>query len=290
MQSSACRFVAEVSSNHNQDLDRSFQFIDAASRAGCDAVKFQMFRVDDLFAPEIVARDREIAARRQWELPLEFVPALAKRCREAGIAFSCTPFDLDAVDQLEEHVAFYKIASYELLWDALLERCAATRIPIVLSTGMATLNEVQRAVEVLSTSGCRDLTLLHCVSRYPTRIDECNLAAIETLRNACGCLVGWSDHSVNPLVIQRAVQHWDACMVEFHLDLDGSGREYASRHCWLPEQIAPVIRELRESLRADGSPIKAPHPAEAEERDWRTDPSDGLRPLLHVRRNVEENS
>lgn len=287
MSSTACRFVAEVSSNHNRDLDRCLRFIDAAARAGCDAIKFQLFRVDDLFAPEIVARDPEIAARRDWELPLEFLPTLAKSCRDAGIAFSCTPFDLDAVDQLEDHVAFYKIASYELLWDDLLERCAATGLPIVLSTGMATLDEVQRAVEVLSSGGCDDLTLLHCVSRYPTRIDECNLAAIETLRSACGCPTGWSDHSVEPLVIQRAVQHWNACMVEFHLDLDGRGHEFGSRHCWLPEQIAPVIRDLRESLRADGSAAKAPHPEEMEERDWRADPSDGLRPLRHVRASPE---
>jgi sialic acid synthase SpsE len=286
MSRSATRFVAEVSSNHNQDLARCLAFIDAAANAGCDAVKFQLFRVDELFAPEIVAADPEIAARRDWELPVEFIPELAKRCRDAGLEFSCTPFHLEAVDQLRDHVAFYKIASYELLWEELLERCGATGVPVVLSTGMATLDEVQGAVEVLRGAGCRDLSLLHCVSRYPTQIDECNLAAMETLRNACGCPVGWSDHSVNPLVIQRAVHHYDACMVEFHFDLDGTGREYASRHCWLPWQIAPVIRDIRESLRADGSPTKAPHPAELEEREWRADPSDGLRPFLHVRRSA----
>jgi N-acetylneuraminate synthase len=284
MSDRAVRFVAEVSSNHHRDLDRCFTFIDTAARVGCYAVKFQLFRIDELFAPQLVAADPEIAARREWELPLEFVPELAKHCQEAGVEFSCTPFYLEAVEQLREHVAFYKIASYELIWDALLERCARTGIPVVLSTGMATLEEVQHAARVLRRAGCQDLTLLHCVSRYPTRIDECNLAALETLRSACGCAVGWSDHSVNPLVIQRAVQRWDASLIEFHFDLDGTGAEFSSGHCWLPEQIAPVIRDLRESLRADGVPQKVPQLAETEEREWRADPSDGLRPRLHLRR------
>ena len=95
--------------------------------------------------------------------------------------------------------------------------------------------------------------------------------------------MGWSDHTRKPSVIERAVHHWDASVVEFHLDLDGHGAEYASGHCWLPEEIAPVIARIREATTADGSGFKGPQPSEADDREWRADPSDGMRPLRHIR-------
>jgi N-acetylneuraminate synthase len=277
------RFVAEISSNHNRDLDRCFAFIEEAARIQCDAVKFQLFRVDELFAPEVLQRSEKHASRREWELPREFIPRIAERCRQASLEFSCTPFYLDAVGELQDHVSFYKIASYELLWDALLVRCASAGKPIVLSTGMATLPEIQHAVEVLRGAGCVDLTLLHCISDYPAAIDASNLAAIETLRSICGCSVGWSDHTVSPAVIHRAVHRFGASLIEFNFDLDGEGREFGLRHCWCPEEIAPVIRAVRQGLLADGDGEKRPHVSEERERNWRTDPLDGLRPLLCVR-------
>lgn len=276
-------FVAEVSSNHHQDLDRCLAFIDKAAEIGCAAVKFQLFRIRELFAPEILDKSEDHRQREAWELPVKFLPALAARCREAGVRFACTPFYLDAVDELLPHVDFYKIASYELLWDELLMACARTGKPIVLSTGMATLDEVQQAVAVLRGAGCAELTLLHCVSGYPAPPHECNLTVIETLRRTCGCSVGWSDHSVNPGVIYRAAHRWQASMIEFHLDLEGAGGEYGVGHCWLPEQIRPVIEQVRVGVRADGSGEKMPAPSELPDREWRADPSDGLRPLLKTR-------
>lgn len=276
-------FIAEVSSNHHRDLDRCFQFIDTAAQIGCDAVKFQLFRIEELFAPEILAKSEPHRKRKEWELPVAFLPALSGRCHERGIAFSCTPFYLDAIEELEPHVGFYKIASYELLWDDLLERCAATGKPVVLSTGMADLDEIGHAVDVLRKAGCEDLKLLHCISGYPTPPQECNLAAIETLRKRFGCPVGWSDHSVSPAVVHRAVHRWEASVVEFHLDLEGEGEEFSAGHCWLPAPIKSLISHIRTSLDADGTGEKVPAPAELPDRDWRADPSDGLRPLRHLR-------
>ena len=281
-------FVAEVSSNHHRDLNRCLAFIDKAAEIGCSAVKFQLFKVRELFAPEILAKSEQHRQREAWELPVEFLPALAKRCHEQNMQFACTPFYLDAVNELLPYVDFYKIGSYELLWDDLLAAVAHTGKPVVLSTGMAALDEVRRAVDVLRGAGCQDLILLHCVSSYPTTAKECNLAAIETLRQACDCLVGWSDHSVNPGVIYRAVHRWGAVMVEFHLDLEGKGAEYQTGHCWLPEQIRPVIETVQIGFKADGSGKKVPLPGELPDRDWRTDPSDGLRPLLKVRNEWRE--
>ncbi|MDJ0838436.1 MAG: N-acetylneuraminate synthase family protein [Acidobacteriota bacterium] len=280
-------FIAEVSSNHHRDLDRCRRFIDRAASAGFDAVKFQLFRIDRLFAPEVLARSQAHRRRREWELPLDFLPLLAEHCALRQVAFACTPFYLEAVDQLAPHVDFFKIASYELTWPRLLRACAATGKPVILSTGMADLAEVTDAVQILREAGAEKVTLLHCSSAYPTPPREANLAAVETIRAATGCPVGWSDHTRSPAVLYRAVHRWGAEVVELHLDLDGKGEEYAAGHCWLPQEIAPVIRTMRESMLTDGHGRKEPNAAELPDRDWRADPEDGLRPFKAVRADFQ---
>jgi N-acetylneuraminate synthase len=276
-------FIAEASSNHGRDLSRALAFVDAAADCGCDAVKFQLFKIDRMFAPEILSRSEKHRARKEWELPLEQLAPIAEHCRARGIQFSCTPFYREAVEELRPFVDFYKVASYELMVTPLLDACARTRKPVVLSTGMATMEEIVAAANTLKSAGASDITLLHCVSAYPTPANEANLAAIAAIRDATGCAVGWSDHTRRPAVIERAVHRWGAGVVEFHLDLDGHGAEYAAGHCWLPEEIAPVIARIRESATADGTGFKGPQPAELSDRDWRADPADGMRPLRHIR-------
>ena len=276
-------FVAEVSSNHNRDLDRCLSFVEKSAGIGCSAVKFQLFKIDQLFAPEVLQTSVEHRRRKDWELPVEFLPELSKACRKANIQFACTPFYLKAVEELFPYVHFYKIASYELLWNDLLIECAKTNKPVVLSTGMATLKEIRNAVETLRTAGCKDLTLLHCVSGYPAPVAEANLTAIETLRHNFDVQVGWSDHTVTPGVIYSAVHRWQASMIEFHLDLEGLGAEFETGHCWLPDRIGHVIRTINEGLLSDGTGEKLPTPSELPDRDWRADPEDGLRPLKRKR-------
>jgi len=280
-------FIAEVSSNHNRDLERSKRFIKTAADIGCDGVKFQLFKIDKLFAPEILKKSEKLRKRKIWELPVEFVPELASFAHEIGIKFSCTPFYLKAVDELEPYVDSYKIASYELLWDNLLEKVARTKKPVVLSTGMTYMDEVKKAVEILRNSGCKDLTILHCVSGYPTPPNEANLSAINILRQELKCNVGWSDHSVNPGVIHRAIHKWGANMIEFHLDLEGKGKEYKTGHCWLLKDIKNVIKAVQYAFEADGTGEKKPTPSEISDRDWRADPKDGLRPLRIVRKTFD---
>jgi N-acetylneuraminate synthase len=276
-------FIAEASSNHGRDLVRARAFVDAAADAGCDAVKFQLFKIDRMFAPEILAQSAKHRARREWELPLEHLAPLAEHCSKRKIQFSCTPFYREAVAELEPFVDFYKVASYELLVTDLLKACAGTGKPVVLSTGMATMEEITLAATVLKQAGARDITLLHCVSAYPTPPGEANLSAIAAIREATGLPTGWSDHTRRAAVIERAVHRWGASAVEFHLDLDGDGAEYAAGHCWLPEEIAPVIARIRESFIADGQGFKGPQPSELADRDWRADPKDGMRPLKKIR-------
>jgi sialic acid synthase SpsE len=280
-------FIAEASSNHGRDLGRARAFVDAAADAGCDAVKFQLFKIARMFAPEILAQSPKHRARVEWELPLAHLAPLAEHCSARKIRFSCTPFYLEAVRELEPYVDFYKIASYELLVTDLLKACAATGKPVVLSTGMATLDEIAAAAATLRDAGARDVTLLHCVSAYPTPATEANLSAIAAIREATGMATGWSDHTRRPAVIERAVHRWGARAVEFHLDLDGQGAEYAAGHCWLPQEIAPVIARIKEAFVADGSGFKGPQPSEIADRDWRADPVDGMRPLKNIRREYK---
>lgn len=277
------KFIAEVSSNHSQNINRAIEFINIASEIGCYAVKFQLFKIDKLFAPEILAKSKEHRNRKQWELPIDFLPILSKKCKEKKILFSCTPFYLEAVKELEPYVDFYKIASYELLWDDLLIACALTKKPVIISTGMANLEEIKNAVEVLLKYNCKP-KILHCISSYPAPFNQANLSAIETIRKATGCEVGWSDHTADPGVIHRAIHKWEAKVIEFHLDLEGKGEEFSAGHCWLPENIRKVIEQAKHAESADGDGIKEPMISELSDRKWRTDPSDGLRPFKSIRK------
>ena len=287
-------FIAEISSNHNCDLNRMKEFIQASKEAGCTGVKFQLFKIDELFSREILEKSETHRNRKNWELPIEYIPELANLSHSLGLSFSCTPFYLDAVDILVPYVDFYKIASYELLWHDLFERCGNTGKPVVFSTGMATLEEVENALKRLLATQTKDITILHCNSAYPSPIKDANLAGIKSLRetiktidnqNHIDIKVGYSDHTVSPAVLYRAIHHYDADFIEFHIDLDGKGAEFQSGHCWLPDQISDVIRNINSGLIADGDGTFEPSPSEMPDRDWRADPSDGLRPMTKVRKS-----
>ncbi len=288
MNSEFPKFVAEVSSNHSQDLSRAKEFIKVSAEIGCQAVKFQLFKIDELFSPEILEKSKAHRDRKQWELPLDFIPELSKYSHDLGIEFSCTPFYLNAVKELEPYVDFYKIASYELLWDDLIIECAKTNKELVLSTGMATIDEIEHAVDIFKKHSNAKLTLLHAISGYPTPVREANLKAIETLRDRFNIEVGLSDHSVSKEVVTRAVFKWDASMVEFHIDLDENGAEFKAGHCWLPNQMKDTIKFISNGFLADGSGEKVPAPSEADDRLWRADPIDGLRPFKEIRKTFND--
>jgi sialic acid synthase SpsE len=279
------RFIAELGSNHNRDPERALELVDACARAGARAVKVQLFRIGDLFAPEALAALPQLRARSAWELPPELLAPLAGRCREHGMAFGVTPFAPWAVAAAAAHADFLKVASYELLWHDLLRACAATGLPLVLSTGMATDAEVDAAVAAVPGA---ELTLLHCVSAYPVPAAECNLAAIAALRRRHGVPAGWSDHSRDPRVVERAVRRWGASDVELHVDAEGGDGNEAGAHNWTPGALAALIAAcvgppLDDADPADGDGVKRAAAAEAHDVPWRADPADGLRPLLSER-------
>ena len=145
------------------------------------------------------------------------------------------------------------------------------------------MDEIEAGIAVAKSAGADQVEALHCVSSYPAEGDLLNLSAIETMRKKLGVPIGWSDHSHLKEAIVAAVLRWGARTVEMHFDIDGKGAEFGPGHCWLPEEAADVISMCKIALSMDGDGEKKPSLAELDERMWRADPSDGLRPFKDIR-------
>lgn len=276
-------FIAEVSSNHNLSLNRCKRIIQEAKNSGFDAVKFQLFKIEGLFHESILKKSKSHRQRKKWELPLYFIPQLKKECAKNKIKFGCTPFYLSAVDELKPYVDFFKISSYEILWEDLLIKCAKTKKPIIISTGMANFKEVSNAIKILKLNGAKKIYLLHCVSEYPANYKNLNLNSINFLREKFKIPIGWSDHTRDALIIKEIIDFYKVNIIEFHIDLDTKGYEYKQGHCWLPNEIKKITNFYNNKKVIKGFKFKKPSEVEILERDWRADPSDGLRPLKKIR-------
>ncbi|MGE4221384.1 MAG: N-acetylneuraminate synthase family protein [Alphaproteobacteria bacterium] len=265
--------IAEAGVNHNGDLDRALAMVTAAAEAGADYVKFQAFSADKLvshgartaaYQADNTGETEQAALLRKLELPLDAFATIAAACRKAGIGFMATAFD---VDQVEALVALgmdrIKVASGELTNTPALARFAGLGLPVLLSTGMATLDEVGEAIAVLRAHGAQDITLLHCTSLYPAPVTALNLSAIHTMAAAFGLPVGYSDHSLGDHAAIAAVA-LGASVIEKHFTLDRSLPGPDHRASLEPDELGTMIRRLTETAAALGDGIKAPAPGEAE--------------------------
>ena len=285
--------IAEISSNHNADLQRAKDMIKLAADIGFDAVKFQLFKIEELFSKEILKKSKLHRDRKNWELPSDFICSLADTSKEMGLKFGCTPFYLDAVSELEPYVDFFKISSYEILWLDLFSACSLTGKPLIFSTGMASLDEIKNVLEIISRGKSKDVTVLKCTSDYPCRAEDANLKSIETIKNLTQSFeknikTGLSDHTRSIGVILRAIHYYNVSAVEMHIDLDEKGVEFGSGHCWLPGEVKLLVKLINDGFMADGEKNLGFSKNEKEERLWRADPRDGLRPLLEIRDNFIE--
>ena len=259
--------ICEVGSNYDGSLERACEYVRAAKAAGADAVKFQTLRKDKLVAPRIYAAGRwqdnpVYGAFASLELPDEWHLTLMRCAQEEGIEFFSTPFYLEAVALLERAgVRTYKIASGDITFRPLLQAVGATGKRVILSTGASDLNDVERALSMLTKAGARDITLLHCVSNYPPRWDEMNLRAIPTLKKAFGLPVGISDHTPGSLV-PIAAAALGATVVEKHVTFDRAQAGPDHPFAVTMVEYAAMIRELRDLEVALGDGVKAPAASE----------------------------
>jgi len=271
-----CFVIAEAGVNHNGDLELARRLVDVAAEAGADAVKFQTFRADRLVSPTApkAAYQRQTTDAGESQLDmlrrLELSPAAHRElndyCRQRGLIFLSTPFDEESADLLDElDVLAFKIGSGEVTNHPFLEYVARKGKPIILSTGMSYLSEVDEAVRVLRDAGCEQLILLHCVSSYPAAPADANLKAIQTLAAAFGVPVGYSDHTPGIEVALAAVA-LGACVIEKHFTLDRNLPGPDHRASLEPPELRALISGVRTVERALGDGIKRPVPAEADTR------------------------
>ncbi len=261
-----CYVVAEIGINHNGDLDLARELIRTAAEAGCEAVKLQKRTVDVVYTPEELAQSRESVfgstngdLKRGLELGLEQYQAIDACCREHGLAWFASCWDEASVDFIERfEPPCYKIASASLTDEALLRHHRRLGRPIILSTGMSTIEEIDRAVEIL---GHEDLILLHCTSTYPARAEELNLRAIHTLEERYGVPVGYSGHEVG-LSTTIAAATLGAVMVERHITLDRAmwGSDQAASV--EPQGFARLVRDIRTIEQALGDGVKRVYDSE----------------------------
>ena len=266
--------IAEMSGNHNRSLERALAIVDAAADAGAHALKMQTYTADTITLNvahgEFVIRDSKSlwAGRTLYSLyeeaytPWEWHEAIFTRARERGMIPFSTPFDTTAVDFLETlDSACYKIASFENTHLPLVRKVASTGKPIIMSTGMATEEELAEAVDAARGAGCADLVLLKCTSTYPATPEDSNLATIPHMRERFDCLVGLSDHSMGIGVSVAAVA-LGAVAVEKHFTLARADGGVDSAFSMEPDEMRSLVIEIERAWQAMGSVSYGPTDAE----------------------------
>ncbi|MFW9995575.1 MAG: N-acetylneuraminate synthase [Candidatus Odinarchaeota archaeon] len=264
--------IAEAGVNHNGDIHLARKLIDVAARSGADAVKFQTFKSEKVATfqakkaeyQETTTRSDEsqLEMIKKLELPFSSFRELQEYSRSKGLIFLSTPFDLESLDFLAElDVPAFKISSGELINPLLLKKAVDYRKPIILSAGMATLGEIETALDLISQRGENRLALLHCITSYPAPIEIANLRAIQTLRNAFRTIVGYSDHTLGTTAMIVAVT-LGAKVIEKHFTLDKSLPGPDHKASADPEELDRMIKEIRRTEASLGDGIKIPSQAE----------------------------
>jgi N,N'-diacetyllegionaminate synthase len=271
-----CFLIAEAGVNHNGDVEMARQLIDAARTAGADAVKFQSFSAESLAsgcAPAAAYQEAALGPAvtqqgmlKDLELPAGALEDLAGYARGRGILFLSSPFDTGHADRLDAlGVPAFKIASGEITNLPFLRYVARKGKPVILSTGMATLAEIEEAVQVVREEGVEELLLLHCVTSYPAPLESMNLRAIRTLRRAFQLPVGLSDHTRGPIASAVAVA-LGACAIEKHLTLSRSLPGPDHQASAEPPELEELVRTVRSVELALGTGVRTPSAEEKEIR------------------------
>lgn len=269
--------IAEAGVNHNQKLDLALNLVDVAKDAGADAVKFQTFRAEDVVTElgEMATYQKkntgEDTSQREMlkglELPDDFYGTIMKRCEEKGILFMSTPHGgKKSVVFLENlGIKVYKIGSGDLTNYILLDKVAKTGKPIILSSGMATLDEAKDAIEFVKSRGNNQIAMLHSTTNYPTPLKEVNLLAMKTMMDDLDVVVGYSDNGVEGVEVAVAATALGAAIYECHFTLDKTlmGPDHIASAD--PTELKAKINSIRRTQALLGNPKKTPNKSEVEE-------------------------
>jgi len=273
--SNKCFIIAEAGVNHNGNIELAKKLIDVAVEAHADAVKFQTFKAEKTIAAETPRatyqmqnmpeeNENQLEMVKRLELKFEDFRILKEYCNSKGIMFLSTPFDFESVDILEPLVPLYKIASGEIINIPLLKHIASKGKPIILSTGMATLGEIEEAIEAIDEiNPSISKILLHCTTNYPTPFEEVNLRAMLTLKEAFKLPVGYSDHTLGIEVPVAAVA-LGAKVIEKHFTLDRNLPGPDHKASLEPDELKAMVIAIRNVEKALGDGIKRPNRSELE--------------------------
>jgi len=261
-----CFIIAEAGVNHNGNLSTAKKLIDVAYEAGADAVKFQIFKTENLVTRHAKKADyqkkndsaitTQFEMLKKLELSEKDFKKLSIYAKKKGIVFLSTAFDEESVDLLIRlDVPAFKIPSGEITNFPCIEKIAGEKKPVILSTGMSTMEEVREAVACLQEHGCKEIVLLHCTSSYPTLLESVNLRVLDTLRDVFHLPAGYSDHTAGILVPIAAVAR-GACVVEKHITLDRTlpGPDHSASI--EPDELKKMITAIRKVEKALGDPEK----------------------------------
>lgn len=270
--------IAEAGSNwragdRSRDLARSESLIKAAKAAGCDAIKFQVYRASTVYVPNAGSADymgkmgikqdvKEIF--EDLSMPYDMIPLIARMCQDAGIEFMATPFSKQDFDAVDPYVVRHKIGSYEIGHIRLLELAAKSKKPLYLSTGVSTIEDIEWATKYYKEQGGRDLTLLQCCAQYPAEPSGMNLRAIPWMQSYFQLPVGLSDHSPGPLVAPVAAVGLGACAIEKHFTLDKSLPGPDHSFALEPHELASMVEAIRICEVMLGTSVKQVAPEEME--------------------------
>jgi N,N'-diacetyllegionaminate synthase len=269
--------IAEIGSNHNGDMKLCRRLIDAAAESGAHAVKFQSWTDKSLIAEEEYARNTSYSDKKKhfgslremvstYQLTAEQHYEVALYCKDRDIVFCSTPFSIGEADLLEElDVPFFKIASMDIVHLSLLKHVARKQRPVIVSTGMSTMAEIEQAVDTIRAEGNEQIVLLHCVSIYPPEYDTIHLRNMETLHEAFDLPVGFSDHTLGVSIPLAAIA-LGACVIEKHFTLDQEMEGWDHAISANPAQMKTIVEEGRHIVSALGDRKRTVTAAEMEKR------------------------
>lgn len=268
--------IAEAGVNHNGDITIAKKLVDIAKKAGCDAVKFQTFKTENIItktAPKAKYHLETTDPKDSWynllksqELDKNAHYELSEYCKNSKIIFLSTPYDEESADLLEKlDVPAFKVASTDANNIPFLKYLAGKKRPIILSTGMCTLKEVAESVKAIRDAGCDNLALLHCTANYPAKLEDTNLRAMLTMKDKFKVLVGYSDHTLSGINSIAAIS-LGAVIFEKHITLDKTLPGPDHRSSLNPQELKKLVNNIRDTQKALGTMHKKPTASERDNR------------------------